>query len=68
MQHKNLMVENVKCGGCVAAITSGLQQLDGIDHVDVRIEGGIVDIRGEAIDDELVASTLARLGYPVKSG
>ena len=68
MQHKNLLVENVKCGGCAAAITNGLQQLDGIDRVEVKIEGGVVDIEGEAIDDEQVAATLAELGYPVKSG
>lgn len=67
MQHKTLKVENVKCGGCVAAITNGLQQLDGIDQVEVRIEGGIVDIRGDALDDAQIAARLAELGYPVTS-
>ena len=67
MQHKTLQVENVKCGGCVAAISNGLQQLDGIDQVDVSIDGGIVDIHGEAINEEQVTATLAELGYPVKS-
>lgn len=67
MQHKSLVVENVKCGGCVAAISNGLQQLEGIEHVEVRIDGGIVDIEGSAIDDGQVFAKLAELGYPARS-
>ncbi len=69
MASLKLNVQNVKCGGCVAAIQAGLLKLPGIQQVEVDIDSGQVKI--ETTDNqagpsmESLESTLAELGYPV---
>jgi copper chaperone len=57
-------VQNVKCGGCVTAITNGLSGLDGIDAVEVDIPSGRVTVNGSALQREALVVKLAELGYP----
>lgn len=57
-------VKNVKCGGCVAAIETGLQGLPGVDSVKVMLEGGQVTVQGGALDRAALAAKLRELGYP----
>jgi copper chaperone len=57
-------VQNVKCGGCVTAITNGLSSLDGIDAVEVDIPSGRVSINGSELERGALAAKLAELGYP----
>ncbi|TVP83870.1 MAG: heavy-metal-associated domain-containing protein [Thioalkalivibrio sp.] len=57
-------VENIKCGGCAGSIRKGLTALEGVDAVEVDIDGGVVEV--EAADerrDEIVRK-LASMGYP----
>ncbi|HSJ48493.1 MAG TPA: heavy-metal-associated domain-containing protein [Gammaproteobacteria bacterium] len=57
-------VKNVKCGGCVAAIETGLEGLPGVQSVKVVIEGGQVTVAGENLDRTLLSAKLSELGYP----
>ena len=57
-------VENIKCGGCAGSIRKGLMGLDGVDAVDVDIEGGMVEVQaGDGLRSE-VTRKLASMGYP----
>jgi len=61
-----LLVENVKCGGCANAIQEGLSALQGIHEVTVGIESGTVTIHGEGYNDKEIHTKLNDLGYPVR--
>lgn len=57
-------VENIKCGGCAGSIRKGLSAMEGVDKVEVDIEGGIVEV--DAAEDlrPQIARKLASMGYP----
>lgn len=62
-----LLVNNVKCGGCVNTIREGLLTLQGIHEVTVEIDTGAVSIQGEGYNDNEIHSKLSELGFPVRS-
>lgn len=57
-------VDNVKCGGCAAAIRDGLAELAGVESVEVDIASGQVEVAGSDLDRGELATRLASLGYP----
>jgi copper chaperone len=58
--------QNIKCGGCASAITTGLMEDARIEKVEVDVASGRVTV--EAGDDIRadVEAKLAELGYPAK--
>ncbi|MCW8827539.1 MAG: heavy-metal-associated domain-containing protein [Gammaproteobacteria bacterium] len=64
MSNEQFTVQNVKCGGCVSAIESGLKELTGVESVEVTIEGGQVTVSGESLSREAISDKLKQLGYP----
>jgi copper chaperone CopZ len=64
MSSEEFTVQNVKCGGCVKAIQDGLGAMDGVQQVEVTIEGGHVNVEGEGLDRQSLSSKLTELGYP----
>ena len=58
--------QNIKCGGCAAAITEALGKLPGVNAVNVDVPTGLVEIQGEGFDESNIIQTLATTGYPVK--
>ena len=56
---------NIKCMGCVNNIKEGLQDLPGIQSVDVSVDTGQVIVSGEALSEQDIIDKLATLGYPV---
>jgi copper chaperone len=67
MMEKVFAAENIKCGGCAAAIEKALTELDGIESVSVEIATGMVTVKADHIDEEAIKTTLATAGYPVKN-
>ena len=57
-------VENIKCGGCVSSIVSGLKALDGVVSVQVDVEQGRVTVDGDDALRPMVGEHLKKLGYP----
>ncbi|SFD25765.1 Copper chaperone CopZ [Thiohalospira halophila DSM 15071] len=57
-------VDNVKCGGCAAAIRDGLAEVAGVESVEVDIASGQVEVAGSDLDRGELATRLASLGYP----
>ena len=64
MQNEQFTVQNVKCGGCVSAIETGLNELAGVSEVSVTIDGGLVGVSGDALDRATLSAKLTELGYP----
>lgn len=62
----NLAISNVKCGGCVSNIESGLKTINGIASVEVNIENGTVKITGSDLNHSEISTKLSDLGYPEK--
>ena len=53
----------MKCGGCVFAVQSALEQLPACHSVSVDLQGGKAEVEGE-LEPERVVETLTNLGYP----
>ena len=64
IMQEQFQVQNVKCGGCVSAIQTGLQTLDGVSDVAVDIPSGQVIVTGTALSRAPLSAKLAALGYP----
>ena len=64
MDKIEIQSSNIKCGGCVSSVQSGLKKLDGIKNVEIDIPSNIVTIEGDGIDKTVIETKLAELGYP----
>jgi len=64
IMQEQFQVQNVKCGGCVIAIQTGLQTLDGVSEVAVDIPSGQVTVTGTTLSRAQLSDKLAALGYP----
>jgi len=59
------IVENMKCGGCTAAVQTKLEALDGVDSAVVDLATKTVTVQG-SIDADIVIETLTAAGYPTE--
>lgn len=59
-----VIVDNIKCDGCINSIKNSLFKLKGVTSVQVFKELHKVCITGVAIDREEMIRKLASLGYP----
>jgi copper chaperone len=62
MQH-SIIVENIKCAGCMNSIKKALLDLEGIEQVSIDKTTETVNVEGRALREEIVHK-LAQLGYP----
>lgn len=61
-----LEVKNVKCGGCVDAIKTGLAELEGINVKNIDIPTGKLEFESDGKTPmNTVKEKLDSLGYPV---
>lgn len=60
-----IVVQNLKCGGCVNTITTNLLKIENIQNVQVNIESSSVEFRYLEPEDAFkVKEKLRKLGYP----
>jgi copper chaperone len=64
MSQEIFTVKNVKCGGCVSNIESGIGAIAGVTGVAVVIESGEVRVDGPVLKRAELSKKLAELGYP----
>lgn len=57
-------VENIKCGGCAGTIVKRLSELESIKKVDVDVERGVVQVKGDDLARAEICVLLETLGYP----
>jgi copper chaperone len=61
-------VSGMTCAHCVSAVTSELNQLPGVDGVEVDLGGGTVTVTSRApLDPAAVAAAVEEAGYEVVS-
>ena len=65
MEKFKTYVANLKCGGCAASITKGLESINDVSDVAIDVENSIVEVAYTA-DDTLnkVHDKLINMGYP----
>ena len=68
MAEEQFTVTNVKCGGCVSNIESGLGQMAGVESVSVDLATKRVVVSGAVLDRGVIAAKLVALGYPEVKG
>jgi copper chaperone len=56
-------VPAMHCGHCKQAVGDELEQVAGVDSVDVDLETKLVVVRGEGLDDTLLRTAIAEAGY-----
>ena len=62
-----LIIQNLKCGGCAHTVTSKIGALAGVDNLKVDVEKSTVSFNyTEENDLEVVTHKLLALGYPVE--
>ncbi|AKS38573.1 copper-binding protein [Anoxybacillus gonensis] len=63
-----LQVQGMTCGHCKAAVTSALEQLDGVSRVEVHLQEGAVDVDYDEtkVSVEKLKEAIEEQGYDVK--
>jgi copper chaperone len=63
-----LQVQGMTCGHCKAAVTSALQELDGVKNVEVHLQEGTVDVDYDEtkVSLEKLKEAIEEQGYDVK--
>ncbi|QIX25462.1 heavy-metal-associated domain-containing protein [Nocardioides sp. JQ2195] len=57
-------VTGMTCGHCVASVTEEIQEIPGVESVDVVLESGAVTVTSaEPLDRAAVESAVAEAGY-----
>jgi copper chaperone CopZ len=59
-------VEGMHCSHCVSSVTEEVQEIEGVDDVQVVLESGQLTVTGrEPLDDDAVRAAVAEAGYQV---
>ena len=61
---KDIIVQNLKCGGCASTITKGISSLEGVSDVHIDVETSTVSFVTELDNLDFVHDKLAQMGYP----
>lgn len=62
MATQNFTVTGMTCGHCVASVTEEVSEVDGVQKVDVQLEGGTLTVEGDA-DSEAIIDAVSEAGY-----
>ena len=63
-QTSTYTVTGMTCGHCVASVTEEVQEIPGVEHVDVVLETGAVTVTSaEPVDDAAVKAAVEEAGY-----
>ena len=63
-QSQTYTVTGMTCGHCVASVTEEVQELPGVENVDVVLETGAVTVTSaEPLDDAAVQAAVEEAGY-----
>jgi copper chaperone len=61
---RTFTVQGMTCGHCVASVTEEVQEIAGVEHVDVVLETGAVTVTSnQPLDDRAVRAAVEEAGY-----
>lgn len=61
----DIIVQNLKCGGCASTITKGMSSIEGVSSVTVDVESSTISFDSKSDNLETAYTKLAQMGYPV---
>ncbi len=61
---RTFTVQGMTCGHCVSSVTEEVQEIPGVEHVDVVLETGAVTVTSsQPLDDTAVRAAVEEAGY-----
>ena len=63
VQELSYTVAGMTCGHCKAAVTEEVEQVAGVDVVEVDLDSKRVVVRGEGVSDDAVRAAIHEAGY-----
>jgi copper chaperone len=63
MSEISYSVLGMNCGHCERAVTAELQQVEGVDSVEVDLDTKLVTVRGGRLDDAALRAAIEEAGY-----
>ncbi|MGH3355965.1 MAG: heavy-metal-associated domain-containing protein [Nocardioidaceae bacterium] len=61
---RSYTVSGMTCGHCVSSVTEEVQEIPGVESVDVVLETGALTVTSsQAVDDDAVRSAVEEAGY-----
>jgi copper chaperone len=63
MNQMTYTVPGMSCGHCTQAVSSELQNVPGVESVDVDLDTKLVVVRGAALDDAALREAIDEAGY-----
>ncbi|KGM97211.1 heavy metal transport/detoxification protein [Clostridium novyi A str. 4552] len=64
---KKLNIEGMSCNHCVMHVKNALMEIDGVNNVDVNLEGKFAIVEGENLDDSKMKAEVEDWGYNITS-
>jgi copper chaperone CopZ len=62
---ENIIVANLKCGGCASSIKNKLKELHGIDSINIDLDSNNITIIHQGIvNRDIITAQLKAIGYP----
>ena len=58
-------VPGMSCAHCERAVSAELQDVSGVESVDIELERKLVTIRGASLDDSALRAAIEEAGYEV---
>ena len=62
-QELSYTVAGMSCGHCKAAVTEEVEQIAGVDAVEVDLDSKLVLVRGVGVSDDAVRAAIREAGY-----
>ena len=62
-EKRTYTVTGMTCAHCVASVTEEVQELDGVEGVDVVLETGLLTVTAPVVDDAAVRAAVEEAGY-----
>ncbi len=66
MNTTTYLIDGMTCGHCVASVTEEVSGVAGVSAVDVKLDGGVLTVTGNSIDNEAVQAAVAEAGYTLR--
>ena len=60
---RTFTVTGMTCAHCVASVTEEVQEVAGVETVDVVLETGALTVMGERLDDARIRDAVEEAGY-----
>jgi hypothetical protein len=62
-----LKISGMRCNGCVQSVTRALQEVEGVESVDVQLEGGVARVTGTPPMPAALGDAVTSLGFTLEN-